>query len=235
MKRLISRITALMLLALPIAAQAKTDHVFIRPGSFKEFASQTDFFLALEPMLIVNTASSTKSAPSPIVYPLTIGASWPNYYFVSFQPRLSFFLNYYLWDNDSQKALPAEVENRTATSLSFLLSLPAVFSFHFTENTTFEAETGLSFLMRAGILSNGVSGSDSGTSGSAASDVDNINTWFWTGGRLLYVDAGASWLYRFSDKIKTGPELRILVPLGSLFSGDGLDAMMISTGLKLVF
>jgi hypothetical protein len=208
---------------------------FVRPSSFKDFLHQVDIFTAFAPVFILNTEAGTKSAPSPVVYPLSIGVSWPDYYFVSFQPRLSFYYNYYLWNNDEQTALPAEVENRTATALTFLFTLPAVFSFHFTERTSFEAEAGVSLLLRAGIISNGVSASDSGTSGSAESDTALINEWFWSNGRFLYAETGVSWLYAFSGIVKGGPELHFYLPLGSLFSGRGMDAMMLSAGIKLVF
>ena len=204
------------------------------PAPAGSFIHQIDFFLAFEPMFILNTEAGTKSAPSPVVYPLSIGVSWPDYSFVSFQPRLSFFYNYYLWDNDTGMALPAEVENRTATALSFLFAFPAVFSFHLTDRGTFEAEAGVSILVRFGILSNGVSNSDSGTSGTAEDDTALINTWFWEKGRMIYFSAGAAWLYRFTDTIKAGPEIRFYLPAGSLAEGRGLDAMMISAGIKLV-
>jgi hypothetical protein len=208
---------------------------FVRPESFKDFLHQTDIFTTFEPVFILNTEAGTKSAPSPIVYPISIGASWPDYYFVSFQPRLSFYCNYYLWNNDEQTALPAEVENRTATALSFLVTLPAVFSFHLTGRTTLEAEAGVSLLLRAAIISNGVSGSDSGTSGSAESDTAYINKWFWTNARFLYAETGVSWIYTVSDSIKAGPGLHFYFPLGSIFSGRGMDAMMLSAGIKLIF
>jgi hypothetical protein len=214
----------------PAADAGKTES----PVPAGSFIHQIDFFLTFEPMFILNTEAGTKSAPSPVVYPLSIGISWPDDYFVSFQPRLSLFYNYYLWDTDEGMALPAEVENRTATALSFLFTLPAVFSFHLTDKGTLEAEAGFSVLVRFGILSSGVSSSDSGTSGTAADDTVLINKWFWTNGRMMYISAGAAWLYSFTDTIKAGPEVRFYLPPASLAEGRGLDAMMISAGIKLV-
>ena len=120
---------------------------FVKPSSFKEFARQTQFFFAFEPAILINTADSKTSAPSPVVYPLSIGIKWPRDTFVSFVPRLSFFTNYYLWDGS--KALPAEVENRTATSLSFLFDLPAAVSFRSGEKDTFELSGGIAALLRS--------------------------------------------------------------------------------------
>jgi hypothetical protein len=215
----------------PAAADADITESSASSGSF---IHQIDFFLTFEPMFILNTEAGTKSAPSPVVYPLTVGVSWPDYYFVSFQPRLSLFYNYYLWDSDEEMALPAEVENRTATVFSFLFTFPAVFSFHLTDRGTLEAEAGVSMLVRFGILSSGVSSSDSGTSGTAADDTSLINKWFWTNGRMMYLSGGAAWLYSFTDTIKAGPDVRFYLPLGSLAEGRGLDAMMLSAGIKLV-
>ncbi|MCK9170720.1 MAG: hypothetical protein M0P01_09925 [Treponema sp.] len=218
----------------PSLSTSVINNQFIKPASLQDFIHQTAVFAAFEPMFILNTEAGTKSAPSPVVYPISIGISWPDYYFVSFQPRMSFYYNYYLWNNDDQTALPAEVENRTATALSCLFTLPAVFSFHFTDKTTFEAEAGVSFLLRTGILSNGVSSTDSGTSGSAESDTELINNWFRTGLRFLYAETGVSWLFDFTG-VKAGPEIHFYLPVGSLVDNRGLDAMMLSGGIKLIF
>jgi|WetSurMetagenome_2_1015567.scaffolds.fasta_scaffold49936_3 hypothetical protein len=199
------------------------------------FLHQIKPYFTMEPVFILNTADQTTSAPSPIVYPLSIGLIWPDTGLISFQPRLSFFTCYYLWDNSSERALPAEVENRTATSLSFLVDMPVVFSFNINKISTAELSAGISFLMRAALLSNGVSSSDSGTSGSAESDVELINEWFWQKARFLYVETGGGWLFKCTDKIKAGPEVRFYLPVGSLADGHGMDAMMVSAGLKIIF
>ena len=191
------------------------------------------FTIACGPAFLFNKEAKTNSAPSPVVFPVSFGVSFPNDTFVSFQPRLSFFINYYLWNNSAQIALPAEIENRTATSLSFLVTLPAVFSFHVSRNSVLEVQAGLSALMRFAILAHGVSADDLGTSGNAKSDVKHINKWFWGGARWLYVDTGLAWLYQFSSGVKIGPEARFYLPLGSLFTGRGVDAFMVSAGIKI--
>ena len=233
--KLKSALSAVILAVLSYSAAAKPlfDMTFEKPASFRDFLSQTQGYVTFEPTLIVNTSSGTASAPSPIVYPFSIGASWPSGYFISFQPRLSFFMNYYLWDGE--KALPAEIENRTATSLSFLLALPASLNFDLSEKSRIEASVGLALLMRFAVLSNGVGSSDSGASGSAGDDVSHIADWFWSGARPLYLQTGCSYIYEISGRIKAGPDLQLYFPLGSIFGGRGLDAMILSTGIKLVF
>lgn len=199
----------------------------------KKSKRRVDFMIAFGPAFLFNKEAKTKSAPSPVVFPLSFGISVPNDTLVSFQPRLLFFVNYYLWDNSAQLALPAEIENRTATALSFLITLPAAFSFHVSRNSVLEVQAGLSVLMRFAILAHGISAGDSGTSGNAKSDVKHISRWFWGNARWLYIDTEIAWLYRFSNGVKIGPEARFYLPLGSLFSGRGIDAFMVSAGIKI--
>lgn len=197
-----------------------------------EFASQVSTFITLGGIFTLNNEGGTKSAVSPITFSTAIGAVWPNNSLLSFQPRLSFFTMYYIWNG--KEALPSEVENRTALSLSFLLDIPAVFSFRVNKNT-FETGLGLALLARIGILAPGVKGSETGASGSASSDVEKINEWFWSAGRFLYPELIFSWDYKISERLRAGLDLRWYIPLGALCTGHGLDTTMFALATKLIF
>ncbi|MGP1458265.1 MAG: hypothetical protein ACTTKL_03015 [Treponema sp.] len=190
-----------------------------------------DFIFAFTPAVIFNTDSSHKSAPSPIVYPFGFGISVPADKLVSFQPRLSFFTNYYLYDDGIAK--PAEIENRTATSLAFLLDLPAVFTFDIRQTHFFELGTGLAILARGAILSSGVDSSESGETGSAQSDVDAINKYFWKNANFLFLEASFAYLFQMTEKIKLGPEVRFYLPCGPLFTQGSMNGGMFAAGLKV--
>ena len=201
-----------------------------KPESFKEFIQTSDFVLKFEPAVYVNTESTLVSAPSPIIYPISIGFIWPNYTLISVQPTLSFFMMNHLYYNG--RAVPAEIENRTTTTLSFLLNIPAVYSF-FKENSRFEAYGGLGILMRFGILSHGVNESDSGYLGTASQDVSAINKYFWNDLHWLYFTSGGSWLYNLTSELRAGPTLSIALPIGSLISDHDVQGMIISLGIKI--
>ena len=193
-----------------------------------------DFTVSFEPTLIVNTDNPKNSAPSPVVYPFSFGIVVPSYNFISFQPRLSFFTNYYLWNDKG--AYPAEIENRTATAFSFLLDLPVGFVLFKNEKHLVDLGTGPAFLIRFATLSHDVSENDAGYNGNTASkDVEKINEWFWNDANFLFYEVYADYLYSFTEKIKAGPEVRFYLPLGSLFSGDGLNAAMLGIGIKARF
>ena len=111
------------------------------------------FIMQFEPGLYLNTESRLISAPSPIVYPVSAGIIWPENAKIAIQPMLSFFMmNHLFYDG---KALPAEIENRTTTTLAFMLNIPAVYSI-FLENSRFQITGGLGIFMRFGLLSPGV-------------------------------------------------------------------------------
>ena len=192
-----------------------------------------DITAEFSPAVYINPESTLVSAPSPIIYPVSVGVLWPNNATFAVQPTLSFFTMYHLW-YDGQ-ALPAEIENRTSQTISLLLNVPAVFSLFPNEKSRFQFFGGLAFLMRFGTLANGVKESDSGYTGTASGDMDEINSYFWSNARFLYLSLGGSWLYDLVPHLRLGPVLYTYLPLGSFFSGEGAQGMIVSLGLKLSF
>lgn len=205
---------------------------YVPAKSAKEFWSQVSPFVNIGVNITLNTESKLKSAPSPTAFSLAVGGIWPNKAFLSFQPRLAFWTSYYLWDG--KNALPAEVENRTAFVLNFMLDLPAAATFRF-QKFQVEAGAGLGVLARAALLANGVSESDSGASGSAGQDKKEIQKWFWGNARFLYMELFGAWEWKFTERIATGFELRYYLPIGSLADGRGLTESIIALSAKLIF
>lgn len=210
---------------------AETETESVSENKLKSFFQNMDFLIEFSPSVYINPESSQVSAPSPVIYPVGIGFMWPEKAAFSIQPTLSFFMMYHLWYDGM--ALPAEIENRTSQTLCLLLDVPAVYSLFQNEKSRFQFSAGLAFLMRFGFLANGVKDSDSGYTGSASGDMDKINSWFWQNARFLYVSLGAGWLYSVSEHLKVGPEIKLYLPAGSLISGEGVQAMIVSAGLKL--
>jgi len=200
-------------------------------GQKKEFP--VDFFITFAPSLILNTESGEQSAVSPVVYPLSFGAVFFKEKKFSFQPRLSFFANYYLWyDGD---AYPAEIENRTATVFHFMLDLPAVYTLKLKEKHRFEFSLGTAIDFTISVLSHGVTDSDAGYSGSAGSDTDEIRRYFWNNVRFIYLETSAAYLFSFAERLSIGPEFKFYLPCGQVFSGNGMNHSIFSLGAKICF
>lgn len=189
-----------------------------------------DFVMQFEPGIYINTESVLVSAPSPIVYPITVGFLWPDASMLAIQPTISFFMMQHLYYDN--RALPAEIENRTTTTLSFMLNIPAIYSI-FLQNSCFQISAGLGIFMRFGLLSPGVKSTDSGWSGSAGEDVKKINEYFWNKPRWLYLTAGGSWLYNLTPQLRAGPVINISIPVGGLIVDKDAQGMLISVGIKI--
>ena len=232
MKRFLSILAAVLFASAVFAQEVESEDEFstIPAPTTPTAPSPLDIVLQFEPTLYLNTESTLVSAPSPIVYPFSIGILWPEYSRVAVQPLLSFFMMNHLLYED--KAVPAEIENRTTTTLSFMLNVPVVFSF-FLSNSRFQVCAGPAVLMRFGLLSPGVKETDSGWAGSAGEDVTAINNWFWNDLRWFYFTAGGSWLYNLDSKLKAGPVMQISIPVGGLISNHNAQGMLISLGIKI--
>lgn len=221
MKRFLGIISAIFLIA----------GLFAQEEPVEEASSAAfDFVLQFEPALYLNTESPLVSAPSPLIYPISFGILWPNNSKIAVQPTLSFFMMNHLFYNG--RAVPAEIENRTSTTLSFMLNVPIVFSILLSKSR-FQLDLGPGVLMRFGLLSPGVREYDSGLTGSAAGDIEAINDWFWKDLRWLYLSAGASWLYNLTPQLRAGPTINVYVPVGGLISDHNAQAMIISAGIKI--
>lgn len=192
---------------------------------------EINWIAGFAPAVIFNIDDSNKSAPSPIVYPFGFGISVYADKFISFQPRLSFFTNYYLYNDGSAK--PAEIENRTATAFSFLIDLPAVFTFDLKHTHFLELGLGAGILARFAILSSGVDDSEEGESGTVSDDLRAINKSFWENANFLYIENSFAYLFRLNEKIKIGPEIRLYIPCGSLFTKGSMNGGMFSAGIKV--
>ena len=182
--------------------------------------------------ITVNTASKEKSAPTPVNFAGGMGAIIDITDFITLEPRLDFWAMYYLFDG--KDALPAEIEQRTASVLCFMLDVPVGFNFR-KGNHTFTPGAGLGILMRFAFLSSGVKPDDHGATGSAQGDAEKIASWFWGKGRFLYPEVFFAWDYRISEKLRAGLTARIYLPLGSIIDGKGLDATIINLSTRFVF
>lgn len=191
------------------------------------------WFLTFGPMLLVNTDSKLSSAPSPVMYAGGIGFEAFRDKPLLFETRLSFFTNYYSFDGTD--AQPSEVENRTATGLSFMIDATTGHEWRWGKNA-FSVQAGLGILARIGVLSSGVASDDEGwsVSSSAGDDVSSINKWFWKDMHYLYPQILVSYMRNIPLGLRAGVEFRAYIPMG-LLSGGGLDDSIFSLAAKLEF
>lgn len=212
---------------------------FAQAESFGEFIHSLDFCFDIGPATYINAKSKLLnqdgyrvSGPSPVFDPVTIGILWPNYTFVSMEPSISYFSMYYLWYDGM--ALPAEVENRTVSALSFMFNVPVVFQLYLNK-FRFQIYGGVGVLARFGLLPGGVKESDAGYTGTAGGDLKEVNNWFWKNGRFFYISTGFSCLFNLYGNVKAGPVGKIYIPVSVFSKTDGFQGTIIDIGLKISF
>lgn len=198
--------------------------------------NRLDFVFGITPTVFFNTHTKNKdgifiSAKSPVLFPVYFGMSVPNYTAVSFQPTLKIFSSYNLVYEDM--VLPAEIENRTGLTYSFLLNLPVVFKLNYKNKCSWSLSSGIAGLFRFAVLPDGVQTDESGYTGTVESDIKFMNSWFYENLRFLYLSAGFDWMFYYG-KTKYGPEISIYFPI-STFTDKSADGMMVSVGVKVEF
>ena len=214
-----------------LISQEADANVTSSDGLPEGFIYTLDFVMEFEGCAYINPEyKELNSGQSPINFQPSIGVLWPNYSWIAVQPSVSFFYMNHLWYED--RALPAEIENRTSTTFSFLINLPAVFSI-ILDTSRFQFSIGPSALLRFATLASGISAEDTGYLGSAAADVEAMNNWFAQGGRWFYISAGIDWLYHLTPQLRAGPVLKANIPLGSLITDKSAQGMLFSIGIKI--
>ena len=179
--------------------------------------NRLDFVFGITPTVFFNTHTKNKdgifiSAKSPVLFPVYFGMSVPNYTAVSFQPTLKIFSSYNLVYEDM--VLPAEIENRTGLTYSFLLNLPVVFKLNYKNKCSWSLSSGIAGLFRFAVLPDGVQTDESGYTGTVESDIKFMNSWFYENLRFLYLSAGFDWMFYYG-KTKYGPEISIYFPIST--------------------
>jgi len=176
---------------------------------------------------ILNTEK--QGAPSPIRFTIGAGARFPIHAAgmqkLYFAPHGNFFDGYYLWDGTQKKAVPAEVEQRAAYVPAIMVDTPVVFAFA-RGRSVFSAGAGISLLVRfaAPALRSGVS----------ASDLQEMNGWFWKNGRFVYPSVQFSWDYLFPSGLSAGVGAKAYLSAGALADKRGLDRSMLIVGIRIV-
>ncbi|MCR5605987.1 MAG: hypothetical protein K6F69_04115 [Treponema sp.] len=211
----------------------KSNLFFIALVLFINISAFGNTFFSLGPIL--NISLDENSAPNPISYSLGVGKIFDINETFSIQPRITLFTQYYLWSGE--KALPAEIENRTAFTSCSIIDIPINITLleNNTKTKSFEAGIGPSFFLRYAFLANGVKSSDSGVSGTAASDIKKINSYFYNNLNYLYTELYFSLNYKTKKKITIGLESKYYLAIQSLINKNFFNQNMFTVSIRFLF
>ena len=178
------------------------------------------------------------SAPSPITGYITAEYRLALRSDIAFAPNVSLYFLQYLWDDGTQRALPAEIENRTAFVPSLFIDLP--FLYHFRKDRfDFAFGGGAAFILRYGFLESGVAADEkySNEDLNAAEQVSAINSYLWNYGRWFCPTIQAGVRYELENGWGAGLTFRLGIPVSNLWSSPSVpfvDSMMIMAALVVI-
>jgi hypothetical protein len=171
-------------------------------------------------LFIVNT-EGLNSAPTPILWAPGGAINIPisgidNFYW---RPDANLFWNYYLWDSTLKRALPAEIEHRSAIVVGLILDSPLSYDFPIGDKVKIEVGAGPAFVIRASFLASVSAGDVS----DAKPQVAPVGRYFYDKGRWFYPETSLSFLYKLSDKASFGLSARVYYPVFHLWDKMGLS------------
>lgn len=154
---------------------------------------------------------------------------------VYFAPSASFFLLAYLWAND--RALPAEIENRTAFVPSILLDGSFLYTIK-KDQFLFSLGGGPGVMLRYAFLESGVSKDEKSHSEDmpAGEQVKHINRYLWSSLRWFYPMLHGSVRYQLKNGWGAGASLRLGLPVFNIWSNPGTniaDSLMVLFALTI--
>jgi hypothetical protein len=200
-------------------------------GSALLDARPTDLILrdTVQVILNLDSARMLSSAPSPIINMLGGGTVIPLPQKFSLAPSIDVYSAYYNWV--SGRAVPAMDENRTAVVLGAILDVPVNYTIDFTPIHRLILSGGPAFVIRAGVLANGVPSTEQ-------SSVNSISGYLWDKGRFFYPEIGISYSYAAASWVRFGATARVMFPVFNWWSGEnlsGADNMIVGGGIWLSF
>jgi hypothetical protein len=157
-----------------------------------------------------------------LVFPLPVPG-------LSVNPSMEFYSNYYAWYDS--RALPIDVENRTAIVYGCILDIPATYKFTLGKAHDLSAQLGVAAVMRAGFRA-------SDDVDVTQEDVNSIVAYMWGKGRFFYPSVGINYSYRLTDWVRIGVTGRALIPVFNLWTREDLpfyDNMIYGGGITLTF
>ncbi len=186
----------------------------------------------------INPDGSTgglSSAPSPIAGFVGAEYRYPLKKDVLIAPSVSLYGLRYLWADD--RALPAEIENRTAFVPTLLIDCPFLYRIE-KGRLLYSFGGGPGILLRWGFLESGVGEDEKSYSEdmAAGEQVKEINKYLWGSARWFYPVLEGNIRYRLDNGWGAGCTARIGIPIFNLWSKPSVpfqDSMMIMAALVI--
>ena len=219
LRRILLITAVLSLTAFPIHAQG--------------FFSNISWFAEVS-VLLFPEDNGMESGPMPILPSPGLGASYRFNNMFRLESTLDFYMAIYGYSDELGRAVPQEVEHRSAQVIGSILGIQTAGYFNFFSFLTLRAFAGLTADLRIVMVAFDLGPDD----GDASKQTDSVRDYFWSQGRWLFPVLGVGADFLIDRNFRLGIDLRVWAPLYRLWSGEDLPAIegwRFGGGLRLGF
>ena len=193
----------------------------ILPAGAQGFFSKISWF-AGGSILFFPEDNGRHSGPMPVLPSPGLGFSYPITDVLKFELSYDFYTTHYGYALG--RAVPVEVEHRTARVIGSLLGFHVARHFEVTPFMTVRAYGGPAVDLRIVFMAEDLTDGLDNIS-EVRKDVDSIRRYFWTKGRWLMPVIGGGVDFPLSAHFKIGLDLRIWIPMYRIWSGENLPGI----------
>ena len=196
-------------------------------------------------LLFFPEKNGAASAPMPILPSLGGAASYTISELLAAEITMDLYGNTYDYDYKLQRVIPANDEFRSAFVMGAVLGFQPVFRFNPKEDKfTIRAYGGLSLDLRMIFRAYGLDDGDPHTNNDGNTDHTlgearkDITSYFWGGGRFVFLVIGGGMDFPLTENFNLGFDLRIWIPPWRIWTGENapfIEGFRFGLGFRLGF
>jgi hypothetical protein len=191
-------------------------------------------------ILFFPESNGNSSAAMPILPSLGASVSHSFNRLVALEISLDIYMNYYDYNYNLDRVVPADIEDRTSIIFGFITGFQPVFRFRPKNKFVIRAYGGLALDLRACLLAPGLDkgeshGEDGHTLAEAAEDVF---AYLWGGGRFVFPVVGYGMDFPLIEGMKLGFDIRAWFPLWRGWTNEkdlGMEGFRFGVGFRVTF
>lgn len=174
-----------------------------------------------------------ESGPMPVLPSPGAGASLPVGNLFRLEAVLGFYYTFYGYSDVLARAVPLELEHRSAQVFGSLLSIQGMKAFDVAPALSVRAYGGFTADMRIVLVAPNLWASEMDD---ARRQTDLARSYFWSQGRWLFPVVGAGLDYTLNSGFKLGIDFRVWMPMYRLWTGEnlpGIEGWRFGPGIRL--
>ncbi|GHV92436.1 hypothetical protein AGMMS50268_29390 [Spirochaetia bacterium] len=178
-------------------------------------------------LIIPEDNGPNRGAPLPVLPSPGAALGYPIWGSLSAELSLDMYFTHYGYDFELNRAIPIEIENRSAFVFGSILGLQAVGRIPLRENMSVRVYGGPAADLRIVVIAADLNAADlvADDPKGAPMQTDAVREYFWGQGRWIFPFLGTGLDYGINSKFLLGLDFRVWFPMYRLWTGEDLPAV----------